>query len=496
VKAEDVAHVSNFPPNDLTLESRKPARMEGWKIGFPSFHPSILPFFQQLHLMLNYESALAYIDTFINSERSPDCSRQARLYNLERISRLLALLGNPHHDLKVIHIAGSKGKGSTAAMIASILTHAGYKTGLFSKPHLITPRERCRINSRLIPEGEFAAYVTRLKPSIEAVLAMKEIGAVSFFEIYTALAFCYFADHSVDFAVIEVGLGGRLDATNVVNPLVSVITPISLEHTAILGSTYEAIAKEKAEIIKPNRPVVLAPQPSGAQSVFETVAAERNAPIDQVGRGIYLKRISWDINGQTLDLETPNESYPNLFLPLLGEHQAINAATAIACVERIKPLGYSIPRMSLYDGLKGLRWPGRMQVVSQAPFVLLDGAHTPTSAEALCKAIHEVFRYERLIFVVGLMRDKNVRGIGEVLCPVADLMIATQAFDNPRAIPAEEIAHKWSDVGADVRVRPTVREAIQLARSVATPSDVICITGSIILVGEAMKVLELEISET
>ena len=233
---------------------------------------------------MNYKAALAYIDTFINSEKSPDFSRQARFYNLERISRLLAHLGDPHRRLNVVHVAGSKGKGSTAALIASILTHAGYKTGLFTQPHLITPRERCRINSRLISEAEFAQYVDRLKPSIEAMPELESIGRVSFFEIYTALAFTYFADNAVDFAVIEVGLGGRLDATNVVDPLVSVITPISLEHTAILGDTHEAIAKEKAEIIKPNRPVVLAPQLPEAQAVFETVAVDRDAPIDKVGR--------------------------------------------------------------------------------------------------------------------------------------------------------------------------------------------------------------------
>ena len=312
--------------------------------------------------MLNYESALAYIDTFINFEKSPDFSRQTRLYNLDRISRLLDLLGNPHRNFKVIHVAGSKGKGSTAAIIASILTHAGYKTGLFTSPHLVTPRERCCIDARLISEAEFADFVNRLKPSIEIVAGLKTLGSVSFFEIYTALAFCYFADNAVDFAIVEVGLGGRLDATNIVQPFVTVITPISLEHTAILGNTFEAIAREKAEIIKPNRPLVLAPQPPQAQSVFETVASDRHAPIDQVGQGIDLKRRDWNISGQTFDLKTQTESYPNLFLPLLGEHQALNAATAIACVERIKHAGYSIPKTSIYDGMKGVRLCGRVQV--------------------------------------------------------------------------------------------------------------------------------------
>ena len=220
-------------------------------------------------MMLNYEEALAYINSFINAERSPDFSRLARLYNLDRISRLLNRLGNPHRNLKVVHVAGSKGKGSTATFIASILSHAGFKTGLFTSPHLVTPRERCRIDSNLISAAAFADCVNRLTPEIEAVSGIDGIGDVSFFEIYTALAFTYFADQGVDFAVVEVGLGGRLDATNIVNPLVSVITQISLEHTTILGNTHEAIAKEKAEIIKPNRPVVLAPQSEEAQSVLK-----------------------------------------------------------------------------------------------------------------------------------------------------------------------------------------------------------------------------------
>ena len=441
---------------------------------------------------MNYKAALAYIDTFINSERSPDFSRQARFYNLERISHLLTQLGNPHRQLKVVHVAGSKGKGSTAALIASILTHAGYKTGLFTQPHLISPRERCRINSRLISEEEFARSVDRLKPSIEAMGELKSIGRVSFFEIYTALAFSYFADNAVDFAVIEVGLGGRLDATNVVDPLVSVITPISLEHTAILGDTHEAIAKEKAEIIKSNRPVVLAPQLPEAQAVFEDVAADRDAPIDAVGRNIHLKRKDWNISGQTFDLTTQSGFYPDLFLPLLGEHQAINAATAVASIERIRQEEYRIPRTSIYDGLRQIRWAGRMQVVGQSPAILLDGAHSPTSAEALCKAIREVFHYRRLILVVGLMRDKDLQVIGQILCPFASEIITTQAFDNPRVMPAEEIAQAWSEIGTNFHVCPSVGEAIPLAQSIATTSDLICIAGSIYIVGEAMKVLGID----
>jgi len=439
--------------------------------------------------MLNYEEALAYINSFINAEKSPDFSRLARLYNLDRIARLLNRLGNPHRNLKVVHVAGSKGKGSTATFIASILTRAGFKTGLFTSPHLVSPRERCRIDSEPISTSAFADCVSRLKPEIEAVSEVDGIGNVSFFEIYTALAFTYFADETVDFAVVEVGLGGRLDATNIVNPFVSVIAQISLEHTAILGNTHEVIAKEKAEIIKPNRPVVLAPQSAEAQSVFEVVAADRNAPISLVGRDVKLKHGKHDIHGQTFDVHTPWQSYLNLYLPLLGIHQAINAATAIACAERIQASRYEISTASVYDGLKQARLPGRLQLVRGAPPILLDGAHSPASVEALRDTIQEVFRCERLILVVGFMRDKDLRGIGETLCPMADTIIAAGMRDNPRAVGADEVVRTWSDIGGDLRVSPSVGDAIATARSVAHSGDLICITGSMILIGEAMQAL-------
>ncbi len=440
-------------------------------------------------MMLNYEEALAYINSFINAERSPDFSRLARLYNLDRISRLLNRLGNPHRNLKVVHVAGSKGKGSTAAFIASILTRAGFKTGLFTSPHLVTPRERCRIDSNLISMGALADCVNRLKPEIEAVSGIDGIGDVSFFEIYTALAFTYFAGEGVDFAVVEVGLGGRLDATNIVSPLVSVITPISLEHTTILGNTHEAIAKEKAEIIKPNRPVVLAPQSEEAESVFEVVAADRNAPVSLVGRDVTWEHGTQDTHGQTLDVRTPSESYPELFLPLLGTHQAINAATAIACIDRIHDSGYEISASSVYGGLRDIRLPGRTQLVGHDPFIVLDGAHSPASAEALRDTIREVFSYEKLILIAGFMRDKDLRGIGEILCPMADTVIPTEMRDNPRTVGSEEIRQTWSDIGSQFRMSSSVGDAIAEAKSVASSSDMICITGSLILMGEALQVL-------
>ena len=448
---------------------------------------------------MDYKAALAYIEGFIDYERSPDFSRQARLYNLNRISLLLELLGNPHDRLQVIHIAGSKGKGSTAALIASVLTQAGYKTGLFTSPHLITPRERCRIDGDLISKADVAFYVEKLKPAIETV-STSEFGRVSFFEIYTALAFSYFADKATDFAVIEVGLGGRLDATNVVTPVATVITPIGLEHTAILGETYTEIASEKAEIIKQKCPLALAPQHPEARTVFEKVASERKAPIvepkDLVGRDCCASssRLVRNADGlpvaQEFDVETDSESYPQLTMPLLGHHQFINATTAVTAIECLKQQGYIVPKASVYAGFKNVQWQGRIQRIRSSPIVVLDGAHSPASMEALCRTLRQSFRYDRVTFIVSLMRDKNLTAIGNIVSQTADFVIATQVLNNPRVMSAEEILDAWENTCEKISACSTPEKAITRALSGASPTDLICITGSLYLVGQALEIFK------
>ncbi len=448
---------------------------------------------------MDYKAALAYIEGFIDYERSPDFSRQARLYNLNRISLLLELLGNPHDRLQVIHIAGSKGKGSTAALIASVLTQAGYKTGLFTSPHLITPRERCRIDGDLISKADVAFYVEKLKPAIETV-STSEFGRVSFFEIYTALAFSYFSDKATDFAVIEVGLGGRLDATNVVTPVATVITPIGLEHTAILGETYTEIAGEKAEIIKQKCPLALAPQHPEARTVFEKVASERNAPIVEpknlVGRDCSASssRLVRNADGlpvaQEFDVETDSESYPQLTMPLLGHHQFINATTAVTAIECLKQKGYIVPKTSVYAGFKNVQWQGRIQRIRSSPIVVLDGAHSPASMEVLCSTLRQSFRYDRVTFIVSLMRDKNLTAIGNIVSQTADFVIATQVLNNPRVMSAEEILDAWENTCEKISACSTPEKAITRALSGASPTDLICITGSLYLVGQALEIFK------
>ena len=456
---------------------------------------------------MNYKAALAYIEGFIDYERSPDFSRQARLYNLDRISLLLALLGNPHDRLRVVHIAGSKGKGSTAALIASVLTHAGYKTGLFTSPHLITPRERCRIDGVLISEADVAFYIEKLKSAIETVSA-SAFGRVSFFEIYTALAFSYFADSETDFAVIEVGLGGRLDATNVVTPVATVITPIGLEHTAILGESYAEIAREKAEIIKQECPLALAPQHLEARAVFEEVANKRKARIvepevldavckprlQNAGQDscVSTSRLIHNAEGlpiaQEFDVETESERYPQLRMPLLGHHQFINATTAVAAIECLKQEGYKVPKVSVYAGFKNVAWPGRIQCIRSSPIVVVDGAHSPAAMEALCRTLRQSFRYSRVTFIVSLMKDKNLIAIGTVVSQMADVVIATQIPDNPRVMSAEALQNSWENVCKNITACPTPEAAIIKALSDASPTDLICVTGSLYLVGQALEI--------
>ena len=459
--------------------------------------------------MASYQSALAYIDSYLNTEKSPDFSRHARHYNLHRITQLLKRLGNPQHNLRSIHVAGSKGKGSTATFIASILTCAGYRTGLFTSPHFVSPRERCCINGVPISKNDFTRCIANIRPAIEAV-SDGDHGRISFFEIYTALALFYFAQQKVDLAVIEVGLGGRLDATNVIHPELTVITPISLEHTQILGESIAVIAQEKAGIIKPDVPLVLAPQPKSAETVFETVASQNRVEIHHVSKNIV--RHYQQPEGQVFDFESDLE----LFITVAGRHQLINAATSVTAVRCLVPAG--LPEGAVRQGLAQTELKGRLQVVpltdgsieKAAPQpqlseqsthqLVLDGAHTPDSIEALLKTVQQIFDYEHLLVVVGLMRDKPVTQIGEIVCAFADQVITTQPFHNARVVEAQRLADDWSGLHPRIVPVPSVTEAFRLARSVSPATEntdappiskrnLICVTGSIYLVGEVLKLL-------
>lgn len=439
---------------------------------------------------LTYESALNYLNSFIDYEKKSVDFYTRHEFKLDRMFHLLKLLGNPHSHLKCIHVAGSKGKGSTAAMIDAILRTAGYKTGLYTSPHLVSPRERFRTDFIPISKEQFTDLVARIQPHIDSVQNETE-GKPSFFEIFTAMAFCYFSEQYVDFAVFEVGLGGRLDATNVIeNPLLSVITPISIDHTKILGHTIPEIAREKAGIIKQNGRVVLAPQSLDAQIVFDEVCAQRNATCHRVDKDI-IERIDWNEEGQTLKIAVRRvdgsvHAY-DLFVPLLGEHQAVNAATAVEAIEMLRNAGYMLSVEQVASGLRQVRWPGRMQIIARDPTVLLDCAHTPASADALRKAILETFDYRKLIAIVSLLKDKDIYGFGTELCKIADHVICTKVLNNPRVAEPEQIKQEWKSLTKQFDVVLNVSEALEIARKVANKDDLICITGSCYLVGEVLS---------
>ena len=455
---------------------------------------------------LTYEAAVNYLESFIDYEKKTNYAYNPRLWNLERMRLLLNSLGEPHKKLKVIHIAGSKGKGSTAAMIHAILNTAGYKTGLYTSPHLVTPLERFRINSQRMSENQFCEFVEQLQPHIDEVNQKTDIGKLSFFEIYTAMGFVFFAMEEVDFLVLEVGLGGRLDATNVVEkPLVSVITQISLEHTNLLGDNLASIATEKAGIIKTNGLVMSSPQQPEVMEVIEKSCAEKNAQLFQVGKDISFERLGIDQSftkpalersegfedksGQYFTLKSNIAKYPQFHLPLLGKHQLINAATAVGAIELLRFHGYTISEEQIKIGFEQTNWPARMQVIGHEPTILLDVAHSPQSARVLRESILETFTYDKLILVVGISGDKDIKGIGDELCPIADIAILTKASNNPRAADPASIKREWEEFDVLLVIKDTVASALNYARSIAGKNDLICITGSFYPLGEAMALL-------
>ena len=402
--------------------------------------------------------------------------------------KLLNLVGDPHlAPKKVVHIAGTKGKGSTACMISTMLAEAGYKAALYTSPHLITPRERFRINGRMISEERLSQLVERIQPMAEEMRHSDEMGDLTFFELYTAIGFLWFASEKADIWVLETGLGGRLDATNVIKSDLVVITPIGLDHTQILGDTLQAIAREKAGIIKGDAPVVCAPQRDEVMEVISEVCRRFNAPLVRVDEVARSERETSSPAGERFSAEVMGSRYGNLFLPLLGEHQITNALTAMTSVEIMNRQGFQVTPRTVRSGLARVKWPCRIQVVRERPIVILDVAHNPDSIRALRRTIQERFRYEKLILIFGASSDKNVEDMGCELTGFADTVMVTRASDSPRMIPPAELKSRLEGILDHVLVTEAVWEAFSKALSMAGPEDLICVTGSFYHVGELLK---------
>ena len=433
--------------------------------------------------MLTYEQALTYLGQFINYETRRRVPYVPEHFNLEAFATFLHELGDPHHAFPSVHIAGSKGKGSTAAMIEAILAQAGLRTGLFTNPHLVTLRERTQINRRLINREAFAQLVAELRDHLQPVQSGRRRRFRTFFELTTALSFLHFARRQVDMAVVEVGLGGRLDTTNVLTPEVAVLTPIGLEHTHILGDTLGAIATEKAGIIKPHACVVSAPQNSEAAEVFERRCQEQEADLYTAGRDFRWQVVEASAEGTRMRFRGFGESIDGITLPLIGRHQAANAAVAVAVGLKLRDRGWQIGDNHILNGLAGVEWEGRAEVIDREPWVVLDAAHTVESARSLADTLSEAFGTERLFLVLGMASDKNVEKFVATLAPLAREIVVT-AFRSPRACKPQRLADEVRRHGVPVRLAESPEQALAAARAAARPADTICVTGSVLLLGE------------
>jgi len=461
---------------------------------------------------MTYPETTRYLESFINYEKIPAYPYKESL-KLERIKIFLAAIDNPQNTLKCIHVAGTKGKGSTCAFVAYILRAAGYKVGLYTSPHLSDFRERIRVLNRkseatlrlcsgrvnqqpqkdfegMISKNELTGLVEKLKPAIEKYNKNSKYGPLSFFEVYTILAFIYFKEKKVDFAVLETGLGGRLDATNVVQPLVAAITPISYEHTQILGNTLREIATEKAGIIKTaNLTVISAPQEEEAAQVIRNRSKKAGARLYEVGRDIKYQKTEDRFSVKGIFGE-----YPDLKIRLLGSHQLVNATVAVGIVEALRFYDFNVDAASIRKGLNNTIWPGRCEVIQQDPLVVLDGAQNIASSRALKKAIRENFlcsgsasgrgsggKYKKLILVIGISSDKDLKGICAQLYGLADEIVLTKA-NNPRATPPEILAGYFK--GKKVYITNNVKEAREKTKAIAKKKDLILVTGSLFVAGE------------
>ena len=438
---------------------------------------------------LDYPAAVRRAMGLADFERGTHSPRHST-FHLERISRLLERLGNPHLAVPTVHVAGTKGKGSTAAMIASILSAAGLRVGLYTSPSLHTVTERVRVGMKPIAQEDFASLVERMWPQVEWVGEHGGFGPLMYFEFLTALAFQHFSETNADFQVIEVGLGGRLDATNVVQPAVSVITSISLDHTSVLGDTIPLIAAEKAGIVKDGVPVVVAPQNSEALDTIRRIAMERSSPIVDVGHELSWQSHGADLDGQTFSVQGLQDTY-EVSLPLIGDYQQENASTAIAAAESLINAGYPLTRSDVLDGLRNVRWPGRFQVLRRdRPPVVADGAHNPYSMRRFVEALARYVEFEHLFVVFGAVRGHSALEMLEELAALDPTVIAVQSR-HPKAATVEEIAEAAQAAGVSMAMEHRgVGMATRRSLSLATNKDAVIGTGSLSVVGEMIEELE------
>jgi dihydrofolate synthase/folylpolyglutamate synthase len=438
-----------------------------------------------------YDAAIRWLFSQTDYEQMLRVRYNRDTFSLDRMNRLLKKLGEPHKKIRAVHIAGTKGKGSTATMLAQMLTSCGHKVGLYTSPHICEVRERISINGSMISQASLARLISRSMRHIEDMDDDKP----TFFEIFTALAFCHFADEKVDIAVIETGLGGRLDSTNVLKPAVCGLTSISLDHTHQLGRTIGEIAAEKAGILKAHIPAVSVPQHPEAKRVLKRVAKESNASLlftgDEIEFSYRVESSREDGCHTRLCLTTPRSQFEHLPVPVLGEHQALNCGLALALLDELKRQGMEIDDDRAIEGLAKVRLPGRMELIRTDPRVLVDGAHNAASMQALMRGMAQHISYDSMVMVFGCAADKDIPGMMDQIATGADKVIFTRASNNPRAADPKDLAEVYDErCGRVAQVVETLEEAIRVAHNAVSREDIICITGSFYLVGEAKKLLQ------
>jgi len=431
-----------------------------------------------------YQEALDYLYRYVDYSLKKNFIYSPENFNLERMRAFMQMVGNPQDTYPTLHIAGTKGKGSVSALCASALRAAGYCTGLYTSPHMLDFCERIQVDGVPMSHPDFVLLVDELKPHIATV------PQITFFEITTALAFLYFHRRQVDAAVIEVGLGGRLDSTNIITPLVSVITSLSYDHTQVLGNTLAEIAGEKAGIIKPGVPVVLSPQKEEANGVVARIAAERGAPLIQAGVDYLFRPLFHSLEGQSMLVERAGEveaaEAVQLEIPLLGLHQVENACVAFAALEAVRGRGLRIEQADIVKGFAQVSWPGRFEILRRTPPVLVDAAHNRDSALRLRETIDDYFPNIPVILVIGASEDKDIEGIFTELLPRVRHLVATQAV-HPRAIEPVRLVEMANQMGYPATPVSGVDQAMDEALRLAGTECLVLVTGSVFLVAEARQ---------
>jgi len=437
----------------------------------------------------DYSVALKWLHERVDLERLHTVQYSDEPFKLDRMRQLLDALGNPHEQVKCVHVAGTNGKGSTVAMVSAMLQACGYAVGQYTSPHLIDVRERVSINGAMPSEADFLDLMRRV-----AKAAGKLPFEPTFFELMTALSFVHFAEQAVDIAVIEVGLGGRLDCTNVITPLVSIVTSIDLDHTRILGKDVKAIAREKAGIFKPGVPALaFEPQPE-VEAVFREVAAQVGAPLMIVNKDIEFSSrfcTTPDLGAHTrVCFYTRTTRLEHLPVPLPGEHQAANCGLALAAIDVLKSAGFSCPDDKVSMGLMSTRIRGRMELIAERPRILVDGAHNPASVGTLMRCVGAHVPYDSMVCIFGCCRDKDIAGLLDKVHLGADKLIFTRAAGTPRAADPNELQRMFAErSGKMSQVARSLSEAMEVATRAVGREDLICITGSFYLVGEAMRLV-------